>query len=188
MENSHFVIAVVGLPGSGKTEVTRYLEAKGLPNVYFGGIVLDEVRRRGLPLTQEYERPVREELRAKYGMGAVAILGLPKIREYFQSSSVLIESHYSWEEYLVLREEFGQQFRVIAVSAAPKTRYSRLADRPERPLTAEEAWDRDKSQIEHLHQAGPIAMADHTLINEGTLVELQNQAERAYQTIIGQGP
>ena len=181
----YFVIAVVGLPGSGKTEVTRYLEAKGLPNVYFGEVVFRELRKLGLPLIQKHERPMREKLRREHGMGAIALLSMPEIKAHFAEGSVLIESHYSWEEYLVLREEFGRQFRVIGVWAAPETRYARLIDRPVRPLTMSEAWERDKSQIEQLHQAGPIVMADHTLINEGTLAELQAQAERAYQAIIG---
>ena len=58
------IVAFVGLAGSGKSSAVDYLTEKGYPKVYFGGIVLDELKRRGLELTQENEQPIREELRA----------------------------------------------------------------------------------------------------------------------------
>ncbi len=180
----HAIIAVIGLPGSGKTEVIRYLEKKGLPKVYFGAIVLDEVTRRGLEVTEKNERAVREELRARHGMAAMAKLSLSDIRAFVRSHHVLIESLYSWEEYLLLREAFGKFFRVIAVHAVPEIRYQRLALRAVRPLTPTEAWSRDTSQIENLHQAGPIAMADQMLVNEGDLEKLNQAVEVAYQEIV----
>lgn len=174
------IIAVIGLPGSGKTEVIKYLESKGLSKVYFGAIVLDEVKRRGLTLKQEHERPVRDELRRTYGMAAMAKLSLPRIRELAKQENVLIESLYSWEEYLLLKKEFGERFKTIAVYASPATRYKRLENRSERPLTEQEAWERDKSQIEDAHQAGPIAMADYILINEGSIETLHKAIADLY--------
>ena len=50
-------------------------------------------------------------------------------------------------------------------SASARLRYARLADRSERPLTAEEAQRRDYQEIENLEKGGPIALADFTLLN-----------------------
>ena len=66
------IIAFVGLAGSGKSAAIDYLTEKGFPKVYFGGVVLDEVARRGLELTQKNEQPVREELRRTEGKDFVA--------------------------------------------------------------------------------------------------------------------
>jgi dephospho-CoA kinase len=184
MLNQHFVIAVVGLAGSGKTEVVRYLESKGLPKVYFGAPVFEELTRRGLPISEANERVARLDLRKTHGMAAMAILCLPEIEKLYATNHVVIESHYSWEEYLVLRERFDNRFMIIAVYAPPGLRYARLRERSERPLTQEEAWSRDKSQIEDSHQAGPIAMADYTIDNQMTLKYLYEQTEKAYQDIL----
>lgn len=167
------ILAIVGLPGAGKTEVTEYLIKKiGWPKVYLGQGVIDEVKNRGLDLSEANERLVREELRAKHGMGAMAIVNLSKIRELHKHSNVLIESLYSWEEYLKFKEEFGENFKVLAIYSSPETRITRMEKRPFRPLTSEALVSRDYSQIENLHQAGPIARADWTVVNEGTLEEL----------------
>jgi dephospho-CoA kinase len=55
-------------------------------------------------------------------------------------------------------------------------RYPRLAGRPVRPLTAEEAASRDKSEIENLNKGGPIAMADYVIPNEHNLDDLLIQS------------
>jgi dCMP deaminase len=54
-------------------------------------------------------------------------------------------------------------------------RYERLAIRPERPLTPEEALTREISQIEKLNQAGPIAHADHYTLNNLTILDLHKR-------------
>lgn len=170
---ANLVLAVGGLPGAGKNEVVDYIMTK--PNwskVYLGEVTFDILRERGLPFTQENERPVREEVRKKHGMAAYAILSLDKIKKQHEVSNVVLESMYSWEEYLFFREQFGDNFKMLAVYASPKTRIARLANRPERPLTAKETEERDFSQIENLHQAGPIARADFTVMNESTIEDL----------------
>ncbi len=180
------ILAVVGLPGSGKSEVTKICLNTKLfaENVYFGGIVLDEVKRRGFPLTQEYERPVRDELRKTYGMGAIAKLAMPRIKEAYKKGNVLLESFYSTEEYEILKAEFGDNFKVLAVYAPQSLRSQRMANRPVRPLTPEELIARDMSQIKDAHQAGPIALADYMIINVGSAEELRNEVLKALKILI----
>ncbi len=166
------LLAIVGLPGAGKTEATEYIIKKlGWPKIYFGQAVVDEAARRGTP-GEAGERQVREEFRVKDGMAAMAIANMPKIKSTFQNSGVILESMYSWEEYLELKKEFGENFKVLGIYASPKTRIERMKIRPFRPLKEEELVSRDYSQIENLHQAGPIARADWAIVNEGSLQEL----------------
>ncbi len=167
------ILAVVGLAGAGKTETTNYLAKKmNWPKIYFGQAVIDEVLKRGWPLNEENERKVREEFRAAHGMSAMAVANLPKVKEASATSNVLIESMYSWEEYVLLKKEFGDAFKVLAIYTSYQTRANRMKVRPERPLTAEQLESRDTAQIENLHQAGPIARADYTIVNEGSKEEL----------------
>ena len=45
------VVAIVGLAGTGKTEVARVFEEKGFVRVRFGQVTDDEIQRRGLQLS-----------------------------------------------------------------------------------------------------------------------------------------
>lgn len=173
------VIAIAGLPGSGKTEVINYLTRKyNWPKVYFGDIIINGVKNENLKVTEKNERMIREKLRAKYGMAVCAIKSMSTIKKLLKTSEVvLIESMYSWEEYLELKKKFKENFLVIAVYAPPQIRYARLKNRKERPLVEKEAIGRDYAQIENSHQAGPIAMADYTILNIGSAKELYKGIE-----------
>ena len=74
------VIAIVGMCGSGKSVASDYYINKGYQKVYFGGVTMDELKRRGLEVNPENEKKIREELRNEYGMAAFAILLLPTLR------------------------------------------------------------------------------------------------------------
>lgn len=182
------ILAVVGLPGVGKSVAVRYfLETTEWERVYFGAIVFEEMERRGLSKSEVNERAVREELRGTYGMAMCAMLSMPKIQSLLaEGLSVCIESLYSWEEYTTLKKEFGDAFRVLAILASPETRKARMVKRlDERPLTPEEVESRDYSQIEHLHQAGPIARADFFIVNEGSLEELYRSVDEVIRRVHG---
>ncbi|MCX6765543.1 MAG: AAA family ATPase [Candidatus Moranbacteria bacterium] len=178
------IIAILGLPGAGKTEVINYLIKKyNWPKVYFGDVTFDEVKRRGLEINEKNERTVREDLRAKYGRLHYASQVIKKIEALPSDTNVLVESLYDWREYLFFKEKFGKEFMTIATYASPETRYERLSKRPERPLTPEVAQSRDYAQIENLFQAGPIAMANYTINNEGTFEELYSQVDEIIENI-----
>jgi dephospho-CoA kinase len=179
------VLAIVGLPGSGKTEATEYLKNKtGWNKVYFGQTVFDEIAKRGLEATEEIQKEVREDLRRIHGMGAMAILNMPTIKEFLQTGSVLLESFYSWGEYLITKQEFGKQFKVLAIHAAPEIREQRMKNRPTRPLkTTEEFEKRDFAQIEGAQQGGPIARADFMVTNEGSREELFSKLDHVIQSL-----
>lgn len=180
------LLALVGLPGSGKTEVINYIAKKyQFPNVYLGQVTFDRLKEEGLEINPQNEKMIREKLRKEHGMASHAILSLPKIEKLMGSTKVLLlESMYSWEEYLTFKEKYQENFFTLAVNACPKTREMRLRNRPVRPLrNSQEFLDRDYSQIENLNQAGPIARADYTIINEDSLGLLHENVERAMEIL-----
>ena len=172
------VVAIVGMPGAGKSEVSRIFEQNGYVRIRFGDITDEEVAKRGLPLNEANERLVREQLRQEYGMAAYAILNLPKIEKALKKSSVVIDGLYSWEEYLFLKSRCLDNLYVVAVWSSPGTRYRHLSGRNKRPLSVEEAAARDKAEIENANKGGPIAMADFTITNESSLDDLIKESRR----------
>ena len=165
-------LALVGMPGAGKTICAQHLAARGYWTLRFGGLVVEEVRRRGWAVNPENERVVREDMRARHGMAAMAALSLPQLREAVAGGrNIVIDGLYSFSEYQLLRAELNAPLLLLAVVAPRHLRYQRLASRPHRPLTPDEALQRDTREITRLEKGGPIAMADFTLLNDGTAEE-----------------
>ncbi len=185
------IIATVGMPGSGKSTVSEYLKDKGFQFIKFGRITLDEVKKRGLEPTEENERKIREEIRQKHGMGAYAILSIPKIDELKKNSNVVIDGLYSWEEYLELKKKYGEELFVLCLYAPPKTRYQRLAKRPSdypdvgnRKFDEETVKKRDHAEIEKMNKGGPIAMANYTIVNIKTEKDLLDEVDKLLREIL----
>ncbi len=177
------VVAIVGMAGAGKSEVARVFEEHGFKRVRFGDITDEELKNRGLNRNEENERHIRQQLREKHGMAAYAKLNLSRIDSSLQSSDVVVDGLYSWEEYTLLKEYYGMQFTTVAVWAPAATRHKRLTTRAERPLTLEEAASRDREEIENINKGGPIAMADFTIVNEDSLEKLERETERVLSAL-----
>lgn len=172
------VVSIVGMPGAGKSEVARVFEESGFIRIRFGDVTDQEIKKGGLTLTEENERRVRERLRQEHGMSAYAKLNQPRIDAARKQSNVVIDGLYSWEEYVFLKQAYGEYFHVVAVWASPETRHSRLGLRSTRPLTREEAASRDRAEIENTNKGGPIALADFTILNESSVAVLRKDTER----------
>jgi dephospho-CoA kinase len=179
-------IALVGMCGSGKSVVADALVEKGFQFFRFGQITLDIIMEQGMEVNEENERTIREGLRNEFGMGAYAIKNMPKIDNFLSKGNVVGDGLYSWAEYKILKEKYGDQPIIISVYTPPKLRYARLSNRKQsdddkeirnRQLSAEQAKSRDFSEIENLDKGGPIAMADYTLVNTGEIPELLGQLE-----------
>lgn len=173
------VIVLVGMPGAGKSVCVNYLEKKGLPSTYFGGITIEEVKRRGMEVNEASEKLVREDIRAKEGKGAYAVRIIRQIEELFEKGNkyVVADGLYSWTEYKIFKGSFGSRAVIIAIVSGRKDRHHRLTTRAIRPLTNQEASARDYAEIENLEKGGPIANADYFLANEDSVEDLQKDLE-----------
>ncbi|HYG84299.1 MAG TPA: AAA family ATPase [Verrucomicrobiae bacterium] len=179
------VIAFVGMPGAGKSSCVEFLKEKGYPSVYFGGITLDEVKRRGLEPTQANERIVREDLRIMGGNDIYAKMMAEQIEHLADAGQLRIvaDGLYTWPEYKYFKKHFGHNAIIIAVTAPRWLRHERLAKRPVRPLAPQEAALRDYTEIETLEKGGPIANADYTLSNDGSVEEIHKQLDALLRKI-----
>ena len=182
-EISNPLLVIVGMAGSGKSSVARHLEQKGWRVIRFGALTMRELESRHLPINESNERAVREELRAKNGMDAYAKLSLPAIVENLSVGPTAIDGLYSWAEYKFLRHHFRNRMRAIAIFTTRSVRYARLSQRPDRPLLIEEAEQRDYAEIENVEKAGPIAIADYIIVNDGSIEDLFSAVDRLLSTL-----
>lgn len=168
------VIAIVGMCGSGKSVASDYLEKIGYKKVYFGGVTMEKLKEANLEITPENEKMMREKLRKDLGMAAYAKVLLPRIKEYSKTYNTVLDGLYSWDELMVLKEEIPN-LKVISIITDKDIRYARLEKRSYRPLTKEEAINRDISEIENIKKAGPIAYADYYILNNGSLDDYEKR-------------
>ena len=112
---NHKIAALVGMCGSGKSVVCDMFVEKGWNRIYFGGVTMDELTRRGLPKNEANERSIREELRREYGPAAFAKILLPSIEKSAEEGPTILDGLYSWSEYKCLKEHFGDDITIIAV-------------------------------------------------------------------------
>jgi len=188
---SNKIICVVGMAGSGKSIVSDEFVKNGFEYLRFGQITLDTIKEQGLELNEANERKIREEFRQKNGMGVFAVLNIPKSNEMLKKSNVVVDGLYSWSEYKILKEKYGDSVYVLAVYAPPEIRYERLENRATendinqrfRSFSKEESKERDYTEIGNIEKGGPIAMADFTIINTGTIDELKEKVKEILNKI-----
>ena len=168
--------AIVGMCGSGKSIASDYLVSKGFNKVYFGGVTMDKLREANLEVNPENEKMMREKLRSELGMGAFAIVLLPKIKECINNGNTVLDGVYSYDEVKILKENFSE-LKIIAIVCDKDIRYDRLSIREVRPLTNEEASARDVAEVENIAKAPPIAMADYYILNNGNIEEYKTRLE-----------
>ncbi|MGB2787648.1 MAG: AAA family ATPase [Candidatus Saccharimonadaceae bacterium] len=179
------IVAFVGLPGSGKSEAVEYLTTKGYPKVYFGGVVLDAMAEAGIERTEENEQPFREGLRQTEGKDFIVNRIVQQINNLIDAGQhrIVADGIYSWTEYKVMRHAFPGELTVIALTVPKHIRHHRLSIRPNRPLTADVATERDWSEIENIEKGGPIAIADFFIDNSGDRDELHQNIDNVLEKI-----
>ena len=169
------IIALVGLPGSGKGAVVKILEKKGFSKIRFGDITDIEIKKRGLEITEHNEKSLREELRKTYGMSAYAQLLLPLIDEKIASKTkgkgqkIVLDGLRSYEELILLKKQFGKDLKVVVIYAPQTLRIKRLSKRATRPLTEQEVKARDYNELTVLNVRKTMKHSEYRIKNIGDL-------------------
>jgi len=182
------VVAVAGLPGSGKSVASRVIAGVlGARLVVMGDVVRREAERRGLRGAEGVERVARM-LREELGPAAVAVLVARELGGY--RGFLVVDGVRSRAELEYFRG-LGWRVATVAVHSPPWLRYRRLLERG-RP--GEDSLEvlrlRDESNL-GLGVGEVIALADVMIVNEGGLAELEAEAWRAAwraRCLLLQGP
>lgn len=181
------IVAIVGMSGSGKSVAVDYLTSRGVPKVYFGGMIYKEMEKRGIARTPdgESEKKFREMIRETEGKDWVVRQVIDEVKNLVAAGQrrIVLDGVYSWTEMMTLKHEFPGQMTFIAVVVPKKLRYKRVAVRPERPFSEEEIKERDRSEIENLEKGGPIAAADYYVLNDGSVEQMKKKLAEILEEI-----
>ncbi len=171
------IVAIVGMPGSGKSTAANFFKKKGIPILRFGDQTDIGLKELTKSLTEVNESWYRKKIRQELGMAAMAIKIEPRINAIKKNNALIVlDGLYSWEEYLYLIEKFSD-LQLLCIYTRSEIRYGRLGRRQIRPLTIAEARQRDFHEIEDTNKGGPIAIADYLIKNEGSEVEFIQELE-----------
>ncbi|MBQ6127445.1 AAA family ATPase [Candidatus Saccharibacteria bacterium] len=181
------IIAFVGMSGSGKSVAVDFLTDKGIPKVYFGGMIYKEMEKRGIERTPdgESEKKFREMIRETEGKDWVVKQVIDEVYNLADAGQkrIVLDGVYSWTEMKTLKHEFPGAMTFVAIVVPKRLRYKRVASRPDRPFNEEEIKERDRSEIENLEKGGPIAAADYYVLNDGTVDDMKKKLAEILEEI-----
>jgi len=167
-------VCITGMPGAGKSTVAQALQKNGFDLVVLGDAVRAEAEKMGFVGSDFNLGKIMNNLRSKLGMGAVAILSMPRIRS--EGQRCVIDGIRSIDEVNVIKKEID--VHVLAIHASPLTRYNflRKRKRGDNPLNWESFVTRDKREID-VGLSEVIALSDEVICNNRlSIEELKSEA------------
>lgn len=171
------------MPGSGKGVFRRTVQKLGYPVVTMGDEVRAEVKRRNLKPTPENLGKTMLNLRELDGPVAIAKRCIPKLKEV-TGRLVVIDGIRSLVEVEEFKKHFPN-FILIAIHTNPKTRYKRLfrRRRSDDPRDWKTFMERDLREL-GIGMGAVISVADHVIVNEGTLGELKRDIRQVLLEVL----
>ena len=169
------LIIVTGMPGAGKSGIAEAFCNVGISVIVMGDVIRRETRKRGLDPNPENTKRVMLELREKGGPGAVASFCVDEFKEQ-QADTVVVEGCRSIAEIDVF-DDYADEVVTVCVHSSPRERFNRLRERnrDDAPPSWEIFRERDIREIS-VGLGGVIALSNIMIVNDGTLIEFQNQS------------
>lgn len=172
------VVAVCGMPGSGKGEFAAVLELQGVPVLSMGDMVRAEVKRQNLAETPGIFGEIAAQLRAEHGEDVLAVRLADAVDELLESHPiVLIEGMRGTAERIVFSQRWSEAFASVAVEASPDVRFTRIQNRGR-----SEDGNRASFEIRDTREIGwgldqIILEADHHIDNNLDLATFQENCQ-----------
>lgn len=170
------LIGITGTDGAGKGSVVSCLvEQHGFTHYSSRGFILAHIPA-GVEPSRNQMRLTANELRAQHGNDFL----IRKALEHMQVDAVenaVVESLRTLAEVETLKAQGG---RLLAVDADQDIRYERVQGRRSETdkvsleqFVAHEELEKNDPDPHGMQKAKVIALADHTIVNNGTMAELQ---------------
>lgn len=124
------VLAVCGLPGSGKGEFAAVIQKSGIPILSMGDMVRAEVTRLGIEESPGIFGQIAAQLRADHGDDVLAKRLCDAVDELLTGNEIiLIEGLRGTAEFDLFQSRWGDKFSTIAITASMEIRFQRIQSR-----------------------------------------------------------
>lgn len=169
------VIGVVGMNGSGKDQVVKYLHSRyGIPFLSSGDMVRELAAQKHLEPTRENLGHISAEYFQQHGKGCfMKLISRQIIQKGWQTAG--ISGIRSPEDVAALKSAFGKDFLLIHVYVTDSLeRYSRMRQRGEGrdQNTDLEFQKQDASEEQLFHISETVKYADRNISNDGAIADL----------------
>ena len=175
------VVGTVGLNGSGKDALIRYLEGRcGLTVLSLGDVARELAHLEGVSSSRDKLHEISQKYMDKYGEDFFVKVLIEEIDNKFLEK-VGVTGVRTPTDVAALRQHFGVDFLLIHVKVDnPKLRFERLQKRGEArdPQNYEDFIDQEKTEKDlfHLHEA--VQLANVTISNAGALEEFHQEIDQ----------
>ena len=175
MKDGKLVVGLVGMPGAGKSLVVEAAQENNYSVVAMGDVVREETRKRELEPNPKNVGAVMLDLRKTNGAGVIAMKCVSRI-EQAKGNKLIVDGLRGLDEAEVFKARFPS-FRLLAIHAAPETRFIRLKERgrSDDPKIWDVFRERDLRELS-VGLGDAIAMADYMITNEGDRKDLKTRA------------
>jgi dephospho-CoA kinase len=174
------IIGITGTIGAGKGEAVSYLESKGFRHFSVRAFLIEELKKRGLPVRRDTMTDLADQFRREHSPGYI-IERLHKQACQIGGNSV-IESVRALAEVDFFKKRGC--FYLIAVDADLVTRYDRIVKRASEldHVTFEEFKAQNEREMASNDPtrgniAGCMKLADFTIQNDGSLDNLHKKVD-----------
>ncbi|MFX1322508.1 MAG: AAA family ATPase [Promethearchaeota archaeon] len=175
------VLAICGLPGSGKTTAIDAIRNLGSV-ITMGDVIRNEANKKNLAPTSENLGKIAKELRLNYGPNIIAEKCVDLINKQY-NNIIFIDGLRSMAEVKVFRKYW--KFPIIAIVLEEKRRFKRLFERArsDDPKSIDDLKDRDKREIEFGIEE-VLNNADYTISNDSTKEDLKERIRKLVLDLI----
>lgn len=175
------IFGVIGLNGSGKDEVVKYLKREyNIPYLSIGDMVREVAQEEGLPATRENLHRVSRERIGRFGPEHFVRLAVQRIEQNGWKSAG-ITGIRTPEDVRYLKDRSGADFTLLHVHVSdPRIRFERTRNRDtERdPQTYDEFLQQDRNEQNEFDMDRAIQQADYTLNNDESVDRLHDEIDR----------
>ncbi len=170
------VVAIVAMPGSGKSEAADVANEMGISVVTMGDVIREACREQGLEVSEANMGQVATALRDEGGDAAIAERSIPMIEAAAaECETVLVDGIRGIAEVERFEEAFGEDFELISIEVPFEDRLERIQERGRDPESESPDDLRRRDERELGYGMGEaMARADETVENTGTLEEFRD--------------
>lgn len=179
------IIGITGTIGAGKGTVVDYLvKQKQFRHVSARSIWTQELEARGLPIDRDHMTQLANQLRAEHGAAYFMERALASVTK---GELVVIESLRAIAEVEPLKKAGGV---LLAVDADKHVRFERVTGRGSAldnitfdDFIRQEAAEMENEDPTKQNIGAVMQLADHTIMNEGSVEELHAHIDVWLQTL-----